>query len=173
MTRLMIPPGDEPEHADEILDTLHKACTELGITYFVYGGTALGFYRDGGYIKLDNDLDIVVVSTEEEYHNLWHRLATLPEWNDGSGLRKGPIQLDLHYTDRNLPHYVIPSWRPMAYTFQGFDIVSHRGRDYRLPHPVEKYLVWEFGKAWNVPVSREVWGTVDTILQALLLEETD
>lgn len=167
-----ISPSSAPDLADWALETVDDMCKQLGLPLFLFGGTCLGFYRDKTYVE-DNDLDLAVVSTKEEYHNLWHRLATLPEWNDGSGLRKGPIQIDLHYTDRNLSYYVIPSWRPMAYTFQGFDTVSRHGRDYRLPHPVEKYLAWEFGKMWNVPTSREVWGLVDTILQTLLLEETD
>lgn len=70
MTRLMIPPGDDPEHADEILDTLRWVCESNDIIYFVYAGTGLGFYRDGGYIPLDNDLDVGIISAAEDFVRL-------------------------------------------------------------------------------------------------------
>lgn len=165
-------PHDRPDLADEVLETVDNVCKELGLTYFLFGGTCLGLYRDGTYVS-DNDLDIALVGSKEWYHVLWTKLASLPGWTDAYGLRKGPIQLDLHYTDDELPYYVIPSWRPMPYIFQYFDIVSYHGRDYKVPGPVEEYLKWEFGPDWRKPVSREIWSMVDTILQTLLLEDTD
>jgi hypothetical protein len=167
-------PIDAPRLADEILDTIHKLCEERGLTYFLYEGTCLAFYRDGDYVD-DNDLDIVVVSTEEEYKELWAALAAHPGWNDAAGLRYGLIQIDLHYTDKALPYYVIPTWRPEPYTFGALESVYHRAtrRGYNIPAPIEDYLDWEYLGSWREPMSYQQWFQIDSWLQKLLLEEDD
>lgn len=167
-------PTEAPRLADEVLDTIDRVCGKLGLTYFLFGGTCLAFYRDGDYVE-DNDLDIAVVSTEEEYKQLWATLAVLPGWSDAWGLRCGDIQVDLHYSDSDLPHYVIPSWRPEPYTFGALESIYHRAtrRGYNIPAPAEAYLDWEFLGSWREPMSREQWFQIDLWLQKFLLEEDD
>lgn len=148
----MIPPGDEPEHADEILDTLHKVCTELGITYFVYGGTALGFYRDGGYINLDNDLDVGIISTPERFMAMKNCMENVEGFVvDGvNHYWKHNILLDIRGgvdywgPEQILPRCVIP------FTEQ-FDTVSYKGRTYNIPHPIEEHFVCHYGPNWKRP----------------------
>jgi len=161
-------PNEDPAWADEMLDRVDALCRERDIAYFLYGGTCLGLYRNRDYLD-DNDLDVVAVCSAEAYRELWAALAASPGWSDGSGLRKGPMQLDFHYTPNSLP-YVIPSWRPVPYTFMEFDIIYHRStdREYKIPAPVEDYLDWEFLGAWRTVMSRETWDAIDTSLQKLL-----
>lgn len=42
----------------EIMDTIHRLCTEEGLTYFLVGGSALGALRHQGFIPWDDDIDI-------------------------------------------------------------------------------------------------------------------
>jgi glycerol-3-phosphate cytidylyltransferase len=152
MTRLMIPPSDEPEHADEILSLLHKACAELDITYFVYAGTALGFYRDGTYIHKDNDLDVGIISAPEKFMALSDYLENQLGFTvDGVNhywmhnmlldIRGGT---DYWGPEEALQRCVIP------FTEQ-LDAVSYKGRAYSLPHPIEQHLACLYGPNWGTP----------------------
>lgn len=41
-----------------IIKELDRVCKELGIGYFICGGTLLGYMRHGGYIPWDDDIDL-------------------------------------------------------------------------------------------------------------------
>jgi hypothetical protein len=163
-----ISPPDDPALADQILETLDDVCKEFNLPFFLFGGTCLGFYRDETYV-VDNDLDTCLVSTEQEYQAVWNRLAHLDGWTDACGLRKGPIQLDLHYTDKNREYYIIPHWNPYPYAFYQFETVLHHGRSYRIPSPAEEYLRWEFGENWRQPLTRKEWLEEVRLLRKRLL----
>jgi len=151
MTRLMIPPSNEPDNADDILDTLHHVCTELGITYFVYAGTALGFYRDGKYIKLDNDLDVGIISSAEKFRAMKDKLENEGFTVDGDNhYWKHNILLDIRGgTDYWGPE---PSLQRCVIPFtQRFDNVNYKGRTYNIPHPIEDHLRCLYGPNWTRP----------------------
>ena len=147
----MIPPGDEPDDADDILDTLHNVCTQLDITYFLYGGTALGFYRDGAYIPLDNDLDIGIISTPEKFLAMKDRMEAEGFTVDGvNHYWKHNILLDIRGgTDFWGPEPVIQRC-VVPYTDQ-FDAVSYKGRAYNIPHPIEEHFACHYGPNWKTP----------------------
>lgn len=44
-----------------ILLTIHNLCRDLGVPYFIDYGTLLGFARDGGFIKHDDDIDLSIL----------------------------------------------------------------------------------------------------------------
>jgi len=54
-------PYDVKEDADRVLEEWDDVCNELEIMRFIAAGTCLGFYREGGYIKRDNDIDVAVI----------------------------------------------------------------------------------------------------------------
>lgn len=50
----------------EIMKYIDTLCRENNITYFLLGGTALGAVRHGGFIPWDDDLDIIMTTSEYE-----------------------------------------------------------------------------------------------------------
>ena len=45
----------------EVLSRMHKILTDAGVQYYCDAGTLLGFVRDGGFIKNDDDIDICIM----------------------------------------------------------------------------------------------------------------
>ena len=48
-----------------ILEELDRVCRAIGVEYAVYGGTAIGAVRHGGFIPWDDDIDVMM--TREHY----------------------------------------------------------------------------------------------------------
>lgn len=49
-----------------ILSEFDRVCTEIGTPYVVYGGTALGAVRHGGFIPWDDDVDVCMLRRDYE-----------------------------------------------------------------------------------------------------------
>jgi hypothetical protein len=135
-------PAEVPHIADEALECFDDICRSLGITYFLTAGTCLGFYRDKGYIKGDNDIDMRVVCGDVAFDRLVDALQQegfVPALQPGyerMHFRKDGILLDIKRADG---------------TEFEFDTVTHHGRTYRMPHPVEEYLECVYGEDWDIP----------------------
>lgn len=54
-----------------LMDELDRVCTELGISYQAYGGTAIGAVRHKGFIPWDDDVDISMF--REDYEIFWRK----------------------------------------------------------------------------------------------------
>lgn len=150
-------PYDAPEIADSILETVDDLCEEFDLTFFLFAGVCLGFYREGDYIERDNDIDIAIIANKTEYLSLIKRLLQLDfqesvfEPYKLLHLRRNNMLLDLRRVGKAFP-YVVPS--PRQYTFRKFDIITHCGRDYNVPGPIEKYLEHNYGE-WKVQKFRD------------------
>ena len=62
-------------HGMEALDILHESLTKEDIVYWLYGGTLLGFVREGGFIADDTDIDIGVWYQRENHCRIEKCLA--------------------------------------------------------------------------------------------------
>lgn len=129
--------------ADAILEEWDDACKELGIPHFLYLGTCLGFYRDRGYIKFDEDIDVGILGGEENLKKLADKLLERgfvtkgePEFKHWS---KNGIFLDIWFQ--------FPEFKEFLETF---DEITYNSRVYSMPHPVEQYLEKEYGN-WRIP----------------------
>ena len=52
--------------SDIILRYFNDIMNRNGYEYILFAGTALGFYRDGGYIDKDTDVDVVIIFKSRE-----------------------------------------------------------------------------------------------------------
>jgi len=135
-------PADVPDLANEALECFDDICYTLGIVYFLAAGTALGFYRDKGYITRDNDIDVRVICDDVMFNRLVESLrendfipAAQPDY-ERMHFRRSGILLDLKRADGS------EFW---------FDVVYYNGRLYKVPYPVKDYLERLYGKDWETP----------------------
>ena len=74
----------------EIMKYIDKLCRDNGIIYYIMGGTALGAVRHGGFIPLDDGLDIFMTPSEFEKFKKVFKLDNSPlfvlqEWRTTPG----------------------------------------------------------------------------------------
>lgn len=59
----------------EIMDAIHKVCTENHITYYLIGGSCLGAIRHKGFIPWDADIDIAM--PRKDYDRFFNEVCSL------------------------------------------------------------------------------------------------
>jgi len=140
--------------ADKMLEEFDDICRELDIPYCLVFGTCLGFYRDDSYISSDNDIDVKAIYINHDSSPLQQALIVhgfspsgAPHFED-KHYRKHGILLEVTELRRDGPVYIIDAYIPSVddFRFTSFDHVTHGGRTYKVPHPIESYLVWQYGE---------------------------
>lgn len=148
---MIISPHDAKVAADRVLEDFDDLCKILDIDYFWVAGTCLGFYRDGGYIPKDKDIDIGIFCNDEKFMLLVERLEGLgfvnipqggkPQWFIRDNILLDVCRIDIFARLR----FFTPTF------FKAFDVITYNGRIYKIPHPVEKYLEHCYGPGWKIP----------------------
>ena len=151
----MIPSNDIGK-ADDLLETWDDACNELNVPHMLIYGTALGFYRDGGYITGDNDIDTRVICNKEKWKELIKRLKgkgiIQTSHPGGWGFHKHGIHMAIERSEKVGIIIWDNGWEfKIQPLYHKFDTIEYKGRKYNVPHPVEKYLENRYGKDWRIP----------------------
>lgn len=156
-------PYNVKEDADKVLEEWDDVCTELEIKHLLIYGTCLGFYRDGGYIQHDNDIDVAVVCTPAGHEAMSRALLKLGFYGRvHSGTNeavdknyyKREVMLGINFIPVSSSPWALEHWaRDESFAFSSFDTVTYNGRMYNLIHPVEPYLEWMYG-TWRTPELR-------------------
>lgn len=74
----------------QIMDDIHRVCVQLGLRYYLIGGSAIGAVRHQGIIPWDIDIDIAMPRKDYEKFIL-----------EGSKLLKSNFELHDYRTDKN------------------------------------------------------------------------
>lgn len=151
----------------------------LGIPYFLMQGTALGAWRDGGFVPTERDIDLGVLQEflqpkvplllseltrrgfdVEVFQMPFTRPRTVVAFKR---YRTGVAKVDVvgmarwkdwRFTCTPIRAYVD---EPYALVTRADLVESYRdsqvlwGRKFRIPHAIETYLLWEYGPNWCVP----------------------
>lgn len=133
--RGVIDPFLQVNIADNILSEVFQITKQLKIKAFLAFGLCLGFFRDGGYIKGDNDLDIGVICNKEERIALINSLEkndfiygrTFSHPYNNTHFFKNRILVDIY-------------WRKSDKFYSNLDSVQYKSKIYPIPSPIEEYL---------------------------------
>lgn len=128
----IVEPASCAKVADSVLDDFFIITGLLTIKSYVAHGLCLGFIRDGGYIKGDNDLDVGVVCNESERVMLFDALKHNGfkqgrSYSHNTHFHKNKILLDVHFHE------------PKGF-YSKVGVVRYNGKSYATPSPVEEYL---------------------------------
>jgi len=156
----------------EVADVLESA----GVPFFLQGGTALGAYRDSGFIEGDMDIDLGMlmedfrgrqrdVVAELDRRKFKVQIISKP-WDFCRALKlvKNGIHVDLcGWMKHGDERFLCSSLKDYALVHRSaqlkFDPVRDTtcfkrlyGRLFTLPYPPETYLETEYGPGWRKPL---------------------
>lgn len=145
----MIHPFNAKKTADNLLEDWHDICTSLNIPHFLLFGTCLGFHREQGYIKDDNDLDVGVLCDSQ-------RLGMLVVALRGKGIvDSGRLVDNINFMRYGVMLDVWHKIGPLHHKYlEKFDTIIHEGVEYNMPSPVEDYLEFVYDD-WRTPAKGE------------------
>ena len=127
-------PCRSTDSADAALDDALAVIDALGLKACLAFGTCLGFYRDGGYIDGDNDIDLVVLAEPDEQDAL---IDAMSQAGFGVGSTCPPIRNRHFYKYQTL---VDIFWRKGINFYGELGAVEYKGRAYPVPLRIEEYL---------------------------------
>ena len=145
-----IDPFKISDFADKVLNEYSDIADALKIKSFLFGGTCLGFVRDGGYIFADNDIDVGIPEGKIEEITVGLVKAGFEHKRDWCEHNRHFLKYDI-LLDVN---YIFYPWEREL--LQSFDEVTYKGRAYNVPHPVEDYLKKNYGD-WKTIKHRKLW----------------
>jgi len=147
----------------KLLD-LKKVFDNLGIKFWIDGGTLLGAVRNKGFIPWDSDIDIKIRA--EDYSPLIPGKKIIHP--NGKILRahkiEGDVKIDIAlqyyyppediYVAFSIPPYSIPNDKTTitpAQFFEGEHFIDFLGERFRVFYPTKEFLTRVFG-AWRIPI---------------------
>lgn len=158
--------------AHRALRDISKKLDDLGVKYWVDGGTALGLYRDGHLLEHDHDLDFAI-----NYYDLFKiDLKVFSNYKTYTGkINDRTISIDLFKDDLGInlfiaydlgenletigimkgTHKII--YRTPKKYFQELGRIWHNGKAYPSPANLDEYFSKKYGE-WRV--TNKKWSTV-------------
>jgi len=125
------------------------------IKYWLWFGTFLGIYRDGGLIEWDGDVDLVVYTEDLEKTfqcgGLFHEKGfEFSPWPDAMLYRDGE-HMDLSDFRLEGNERVSGYYRVEAADFEADTCVNFLGKKWRIISNPERWLGYLYGADWRIP----------------------
>ncbi len=144
---------------------------ENNVKHWITDGTLLGFYREGGLIKGDTDIDLGMM-IEDLPHNIHHLfkgqgfylLRENGSTNNGleyTYTRKGAnLDIFFFYTEKNYVWHA--NWlgaERIRFKYPFFEVRKWQFKpgNFWAPENIEHYLELKYGKNWRVPIGKWDW----------------
>lgn len=169
------------EVGKEMLLDLKYSLDELQIPFFLLQGTALGAYRDHGFVPTEKDIDLGILIENlsckvpallsyltEMGYEVETRNRTLPFKEphtivvyDTSRKAKADL-VGLHKNEKKGHRYTCTPDNPVeilepycivheAALLENYQTIGLFGEEFLIPSPIETYLEREYGEDWRTP----------------------
>lgn len=164
------------ERAKDTLLEIGSLLDAINLPFFLIQGTALGAYRDAGFVPGERDIDLGVLfedlagRQDEVTRELWkrsfHVRQIIEPFNQARTIvaDRLDVKIDLvgmirheqyRFTATPIDFLSVGS-RPYAIvhprlTMENWTKVAMFGRQWNVPHPIEGYLESEYGPEWKTP----------------------
>ena len=156
--------------ATENLLMLKQAFDKYGLGFWLVFGTALGAYRDGGFIPYDLDTDVAIFHNdidklfditdlliEKELMPL--RTFSMPDIGfkdskdiiSGISYGKGGEYIDVYFFKKVDDKYRCLLYWAELHQFDKLDMIGFLNKIFRVPSDTENYFVGRYGKDWKIP----------------------
>ncbi len=165
----------------ETINSIEKALTDYGVTYFADYGTLLGIIRDHDFIQWDNDLDYGLIVDDDfdwdkfEKHMNRHGFNKIREFSlmekiteQTYSYKNSELTVDFFaklYDNKRLASYIYYHMqeykyqsemdfhvRKMMYTIvNATKEVRFKGTHVTVPDNAEQYLESAYSKKWRIP----------------------
>jgi len=158
----------------ECLLELADLFEETDLPFFIMQGTALGAYRDHGFVPTERDIDFGVLYEDfyqhapslaqnllardfeiETYSLPFHRPRMIVAWKYGC---KADIVALMKHRDKRFIATPVRVQVPEPYCLvheaalvETWQTVELFGRNFNVPSPIEQYLLREYGPDWRTP----------------------
>ena len=153
---------------------MEKCCMSLedidGLVYRITDGTALGLYREGGFIKHDDDVDVDILFNDSKHIKLIKYKFKELGFKIGREVHyRGLIQqlafylnngfiFDIifwHKNDNLIYNYSEKNYERIQ-DYKYFDTekmiyFTLNNKKYPIPTPIEEWLEFRYGKDWRTP----------------------
>ena len=153
--------------AKNLLD-VKKILDERNITFYLVRGALLGIYREGDFIKWDDDTEIDVF--EDAFLRQYEKLCELfmsigfvvrgrkPGFEGKPGEKINLYRNGEKLTIRGLledetgKFFQTKVYRYPRKFYENFETIEFKGAIFRVPSPIEDYIVYVYGKDWKIPI---------------------
>jgi len=152
-------------------ETMADACNildRIGVKYRLTDGTALGLYRQGEFIKHDNDIDVDIFEVDQNDIKLLINNFIANGYLIGRvAVYNGQVQQVIFYDENNVIFdiviwyqnnklYVNNSEKGYVRTqeakyFQSLTEWQYNGFRYQMPGFLEEWMVMRYGPDWKIP----------------------
>ena len=154
----------------EVSGLLHS----LDIPFFLMQGTALGAYRDNGFVPTERDVDFGILQENltpiavplvsrlasldfqvETFSLPFHKIRTIVAWKYGAKVDLvGMIRWGtLRFTASPVHPSVLEPYALVheAELLENYSQIEMFGRVFNIPYMIETYLEREYGEEWKIP----------------------
>ena len=176
------------EQATQNLKQIKGILDDLGITFWLDGGTLLGAYRDKDFCEDDEDdidlctwdnylylMDAIIEQAKALGFEVWHK------WQLEIALTKNGSKIDLFFNKRNkkdaythlydgemIHSYVVI---PIKF-YENLVDIQFKGETFKAPSPTEEYLSLKYGD-WQTPIHRSKYSCVNAEQNKLVRKTYD
>lgn len=145
-----------------------QICDKYEVKFFLLFGTLLGAVRENNFIKYDTDVDVGILETErKKLQNATPELlengfkivrnykSPMQDIDDLVTFMKNGVYIDIGIFDIRGGYYMYQNNKVPIKFLDKLEKIEFLGNSFFVPNHYIKYLEYNYGKSWKVPIKDE------------------